>query len=159
MKEFEYCLLIKGLMNLLHHQGAMSCNQKQNLATLDHISIEVSIVPKSIKFYDAVAKGLGLMQIFTSAGWRSGTFMIWIGLSDVPRVFRKPPTAEEMAVAEHAAIHVTDRESVDAFDQTMREAGFKPLFPAEEHPEFGPSFYAVSYCDPDNFVLEVSTKS
>jgi len=34
------------------------------------------------------------------------------------------------------------------------EAGIEPLFGAKEYPEFGTGFYAVTFCDADNNVIE-----
>ena len=42
----------------------------------------------------------------------------------------------------------------EALTRAMRKAGVSPLFPAEEHPEFTPGFYSVSFCDPDKNVVE-----
>ncbi len=41
----------------------------------------------------------------------------------------------------------------------MTKAGIVPLFPAQECPEFGPGFYAVTYCDPDNNVIEFNHRA
>jgi predicted lactoylglutathione lyase len=43
---------------------------------------------------------------------------------------------------------------VDVIVAAMQHAGVKPLFPAQEHPEFGPGFYAVTFVDPDQNVVE-----
>jgi hypothetical protein len=40
------------------------------------------------------------------------------------------------------------------FKKAMAKAGYVPLFPAQEYPEVGPGFYAVTYCDRDNNVIE-----
>jgi len=72
-----------------------------------------------------------------------------------PRVKRKAPTGEEFVVADHLAIFVQDKGIVDAVERKMKNSGFKPLFPCEEHAAFEPGYYAVSFCDPDNYVIEV----
>jgi hypothetical protein len=41
----------------------------------------------------------------------------------------------------------------------MATAGFTPLFPAKEYPEFSPDFYAVTFCDADNNVIEFGHSS
>jgi len=40
----------------------------------------------------------------------------------------------------------------------MKKNGLKALFPCEEHPQFEPGYYAVSFCDPDNYVIEIYTR-
>lgn len=41
---------------------------------------------------------------------------------------------------------------VASFAMAMEFYG--PLFSAQEYPEFGRGFYAVTFCDPDNNVIE-----
>jgi len=129
-------------------------------ASLRHVGIEISDLMKSRKFYEVLSEALGLKHLYESKetiGWGNKEFQIWIAVSETPRIKREPPTGEEMVVSEHLAIYVTDKESVDAVDEVMKKGGFSPLFPPEEHPEFSPGYYSASYCDPDNYVIEIFT--
>jgi catechol 2,3-dioxygenase-like lactoylglutathione lyase family enzyme len=138
----------------------MSKKCKDIQASLGHVGIEISNLKRSSKFYDVLSEALGLKRLYTSKetiGWGNEEFQIWIAVSDTPRIKRQPPTGEELVVSEHLAIYVTDKMSVDAVDEIMRKGGFPPLFPPEEHPEFTPGYYCASYCDPDNYVIEVYT--
>jgi hypothetical protein len=74
------------------------------------------------------------------------------------RVKRKSPSGEEFIVADHLVILVQDKAAVDDVDKAMSKQGFKALFPCEEHPEFCPGYYAVSFSDPDNYVTEIYTR-
>ena len=65
---------------------------------------------------------------------------------------------EEFIVSDHLAILVQDRKTVDDADGEMTKNGFKALFPCEEYAEFCPGYYAVSFCDPDNYVIEIYTR-
>jgi hypothetical protein len=38
---------------------------------------------------------------------------------------------------------------------TSTGSSIAPLFPAQEYPEFGTGFYAVTYCDTDHNVIEL----
>ena len=60
----------------------------------------------------------------------------------------------EFVVTDHVGFHPERREDVDAVAVAMEAAGFAPLFPAADYPEFGPGFHAVTFCDPDNNVIE-----
>ena len=66
-------------------------------------------------------------------------------------------SGEEEMVAEHLAILVPDQETVNVITTVMMEQGFTPISPPEENPQFTPGYYAVSFCDPDSYVIEIYT--
>ena len=88
------------------------------------------------------------------AGYANGSVTIYIGESQPRRVIRKPPTGKEFVVIDHVGFATGLRSDVDAIASAMLEAGVNPLFPAQEYPEFGEGFYAVTFCDADNNVIE-----
>ena len=127
-------------------------------ATVGHVGVEVSNLSNSKKFYKALFEGLGFKTIVDTEdrlAFSSQSFQVWVGESQKPRVKRKAPTGEEVVVTDHLAIRVQNKETVYAIERTMKNDGFEALFPCEEHPEFEPGYYAVSFCDPDNYVIEV----
>ena len=131
---------------------------KQTQAIVGHIGIEVSSLAKSKKFYQTLFNGLGLktmMDTKDGVAFSNENFSIWVGELQKPRVRRAAPTGEEFVVMDHLAILVQDQKAVDAIEEEMQKKGFKALFPCEEHPEFEPCYYAVSFCDPDNYVIEI----
>jgi catechol 2,3-dioxygenase-like lactoylglutathione lyase family enzyme len=134
---------------------------KQIQAIIGHVGIEVSDLRNSRKFYKALLEGLGfkiVMDTEDGVGFSNQNFQVWVGELREPRVKRQAPSGEEFVVADHLAILVRDKGSVDAVEREMKEKGFKALFPCEEHPEFEPGYYAVSFCDPDNYVIEIYTR-
>jgi catechol 2,3-dioxygenase-like lactoylglutathione lyase family enzyme len=127
-------------------------------AIVGHVGIEVSDLSRSKGFYRALFEGLGfkaIMEDEDGIGFSNQNFQVWITQLSAPRVKRKAPTAEEFVVADHLAILVQDKETVDAIDAEMKKNKFQPLFQCEEHPQFEPGYYAVSFCDPDNYVIEI----
>jgi hypothetical protein len=76
-----------------------------------------------------------------------------------PRVKREAPTGEEFVVIDHLAILVQNKKAVYDIESEMKKNGFTALFPCEEHPQFEPGYYAVSFCDPDNYVIEIYTRT
>ena len=131
---------------------------KQSQAIVGHVGIEVSNLNNSKKFYRTLLGGLGfkiIMDTEDGLGFSNQNFQVWLGELKQPRVKRKPPTGEEFVVADHLAILVQDKEIVDDIEREMKKNGFEALFPCEEHPEFMPGYYAVSFCDPDNYVIEI----
>jgi predicted lactoylglutathione lyase len=113
---------------------------------------------RSKKFYKALLLGLGfrtMMETENGVAFSNENFSVWVGEIKQPRVKRKAPTGEEFVVADHLAILVHSKETVDDIEKTMKKSGFEPLFPCEELAQFEPGYYAVSFSDPDNYVIEI----
>jgi len=141
--------------------GDLMTSNKQNVASVGHVGIEVKSLRQSKKFYKTLLGELGFsitMDTEQGIGFSNEIFGVWLGESSEPRVKRKAPTGEEFVVADHLAIIVPDKKNVFEIERKMKEKGFKPLFPCEEHPQFELGYFAVSFCDPDNYVVEVYTR-
>jgi predicted lactoylglutathione lyase len=123
-----------------------------------HVCLEVENFKKAMGFWEpllaASGFGPGWTDGATYSGFTNGPMTLFIGESSPRRVRKAPPTGEEFVVTDHVGFSVGRREDVDAVAAAMSKAGFAPLFPAREYAEFGPGFYAVAYCDPDNNVIE-----
>ena len=131
-------------------------------AIIGHVGIEVSNLIKSQKFYKTLLEGLDfkiIMETPNGIGFSNQNFQVWVSQPPEPRIKRKAPTGEEFVIADHLAILVSDREKVDITEREMEKNGFKALFPCEEHPQFEPGYYAVSFCDLDNYVIEIYNRS
>ena len=136
-------------------------SEKQTKAIVGHVGIEVSNLGNAKKFYKALLGGLGFkvtMDTKDGLGFSNQNFSVWIGELQKPRVKRRPPTGEEFVVADHLAILVPNKEAVYDIEREMKRNGFEALFPCEEHAQFEPGYYAVSFCDPDNYVVEIYTR-
>ena len=123
-----------------------------------HICLEVASFKKAMEFYRPLLQAAGFVEAWgdsaTYCGFKNGTITVAIAESKPRRVIRQAPTGQEIAVADHLGFSVGSREDVDAIARAMATAGFTPLFPAKEYPEFSPDFYAVTFCDADNNVIE-----
>jgi catechol 2,3-dioxygenase-like lactoylglutathione lyase family enzyme len=136
-------------------------SNKQTQVIVGHVGIEVSNLSNSKKFYNALLEGLGfkvIMDTEDGVGFSNQNFSVWVSELREPRVRREAPTGEEFVVADHLAIFVQDKKAVYDIEREMRKNGFEALFPCEEHPQFEPGYYAVSFCDPDNYVIEIYTR-
>jgi len=135
--------------------------RKRAQAIVGHVGIEVSNLTLSKRFYWTLLSKLGfevIMENESAVGFSNQTFQIWLAQPEKLRIKRESASEEESIVADHLAILVQDKETVDVADVEMEKDGFKPLFPCEEYPEFCPGYYAVSFNDPDNYVVEVYTR-
>ena len=144
----------------MSESGIMVLNKPVE-AIVGHVGIEVSSLSRSKKFYKALFEGLGFKVMMDSEdglAFTNQNFSVWIIELREPRVKRKAPTGEEFVVADHLAIHVPDKNTVYDIEKEMKKKGFEALFPCEEHPQFEPGYHAVSFCDPDNYVIEVYTR-
>lgn len=136
-------------------------SKRQVGAIVGHVGIEVTSLSRSKKFYKALFGGLGfkvLMDSEDGLAFSNQNFSVWIGELKEPRVKRKAPTGEEFVVADHLAVQVPDKKAVYDIEKEMKKNGFEALFPCEEHPQFEPGYHAVSFCDPDNYVIEIYTR-
>ena len=128
-----------------------------------HICLEVSDFMRAMSFWGPALNAAGFVKGWsdekTYAGFTNGAMTLFFGESKPPRIRRIAPTGQEFVVTEHVGFAVARREDVDAIAAAMDRAGIKALFPASEYPEFGPGFYAVTYCDPDNNVIEFSHRA
>lgn len=130
------------------------------ISKIGHVGIEVKEIAKARPFYDALAAGLGLRVIFESeyaVGYGGRDYQLRLGVAEGRRVERQPPNGNEEVIADHLAILVSSKEDVDKVAKAMEEHGIRPLFPPEECPQFTPNYYAASFCDPGNYVIEVYT--
>ena len=136
-------------------------SEKQPQAKVGHVGIEVTSLRRSKKFYKALFEGLGfrvMMDNEDGVGFSNQNFSVWIGGLKEPRIKRKAPTGEEFVVTDHLAILVQNKKAVYDIEKEMKKNGFEALFPCEEHPQFEPGYYAVSFCDLDNYVIEIYTR-
>jgi catechol 2,3-dioxygenase-like lactoylglutathione lyase family enzyme len=118
---------------------------------LDHISIGVTDLERSTRFYDAVLAQLGYVRVFESrgasgyaaAGEIDDAFAIRLGTMD----FRPPP---EM----HIAFPAANREAVTRFHDTAIALGATSDGEPQLHPEYGDGYFAAFVLDPDGYRLE-----
>ncbi|HXX88449.1 MAG TPA: VOC family protein [Candidatus Acidoferrum sp.] len=139
----------------------VSKEKKQRQVIIGHVGIEASSLENARKFYEVLLKALGFRVILDSkesVGFSNGNFQIWLSEPMKQRFKCEAPTGEEFVVSEHVAILVPNRNKVDSVAKKMRDNGFDILFPPEEQPQFTEGYYATSFCDPDNHVIEVYTE-
>lgn len=134
--------------------------ERRSQASVGHLGIEVTSISRSRKFYEVLLGELGCKAVMDHKdvlGISNGAFQVWLSEASPPRVKRGMPTGEEFVVADHLAILVDHKETVKRVTARMMKEGFAPLFSPAEYPEFAKGYYAVSFCDPDNYVIEIYT--
>jgi catechol 2,3-dioxygenase-like lactoylglutathione lyase family enzyme len=123
----------------------------------DHLSIGVIDLDKSLAFYDAALKPLGISRMFAmgdrgiAAYVDSGQVSFWLysktaendNLSDLP----SPPRF-------HLAFRAANREAVDSFyADAIAHGGTDEGAPGIRH-QYHPNYYAAYVRDPNGYKIE-----
>ena len=123
-----------------------------------HICLEVADYQRAMTIHGPLLAAAGFTKAWgdgkTYTGFRHDPFTLVIGELKNRRVVRQAPIGNEFVVTDHVGFATGKRADVDAIAAAMTSAGIAPLFPAQEYPEFGTGFYAVTYCDADHNVIE-----
>ena len=120
---------------------------------LDHVSIPVSDLDRSARFYDVVLATLGLSRRRERPG------AIGFGPATRPApVFwllaRRDAGAATPGIGLHVSFVAPDRASVDAFYAAALAAGGADAGAPGPRPEYTQPFYGAFVLDPDGFKVE-----
>jgi catechol 2,3-dioxygenase-like lactoylglutathione lyase family enzyme len=118
-------------------------------ARITHVVINASDIEKSMKFYNKIFSFLGLKKIPNASAYWNRTFSFWLHKRAKGRY------AMEEIGYHHIAISANSKKQVDDMQRLLDKNKFKTLYRAEEHPEYVPGYYSVSFKDPDGIVLEL----
>ncbi len=117
---------------------------------LDHISLGVSDLQRSIRFYDDVLAALGYVRVWSdndAAGYgRAG--------SDDALAIKREAKASGASPRFHVAFKAESRQAVMDFYQTAIGRGATPDGEPGLHPEYGDGYFAAFVLDPDGYRLE-----
>ncbi|HEX3465285.1 MAG TPA: VOC family protein [Candidatus Elarobacter sp.] len=119
---------------------------------LDHISVAVSDLQRSIAFYDAVFRPLRISRLWTAtdaAGYGSEG-------SDEPFAIKRSDGGEPVAhnSRTHVAFRASSRDAAASFHAHALEFGGTSDGAPGLHPEYGPGYFAAFVRDPDGHKLE-----
>jgi catechol 2,3-dioxygenase-like lactoylglutathione lyase family enzyme len=119
---------------------------------IDHISVAVSDLQRSIEFYDAALVPLGITRLWTvarAAGYGHGGADEFFAIrqTDGSRAVGIDPNV-------HTAFSAATREAAAAFHARALERGGTDDGPPGLQDEYGPGYYAAFVLDPDGNRLE-----
>jgi catechol 2,3-dioxygenase-like lactoylglutathione lyase family enzyme len=114
---------------------------------LDHITIGVSDVERSKKFYDQALHPLGIARLFDEVERYAGygvdpKAFFWIGRRDIPQT------------GAHIAFAAQDRATVDRFHDEAIAAGGRDNGQPGIRPNYHPNYYGAFVLDPDGHNIE-----
>lgn len=114
---------------------------------LDHVTIGVTDIERSRRFYDSALQPLGIARLygdedrFAGYGVKPKAFF-WIGVRD------QPQTGSHIAFAAH------DRATVDRFYAAAIAAGARDNGPPGLRPHYDLNYYGAFVLDPDGHNVE-----
>jgi catechol 2,3-dioxygenase-like lactoylglutathione lyase family enzyme len=114
---------------------------------LDHVTIGVSDIARSIAFYDKVLKSIGIERLYAEGDSFAGyginkKAFFWIGLKSSP------------ITGMHIAFAVQDRALVDRFHLIGLSAGGRDNGPPGPRQHYHPHYYGAFILDPDGHNVE-----
>jgi len=115
---------------------------------IDHVTINVSDVETSRRFYEAAFAPLGYRVSFGKEG-RFWAFDIGDGLFEIQQSDAAPPLTPV-----HVALRVASREQVDAFHRAALAAGGGDNGAPGPRPDYATNYYASFVLDPDGHNIE-----
>jgi catechol 2,3-dioxygenase-like lactoylglutathione lyase family enzyme len=114
---------------------------------LDHVTIGVSNIERSRKFYDLALRPLGITRLYAEGETASGygvtpMAFFWISWRGSPQT------------GAHVAFTAQDRTIVDRFHAEAIAAGGKDNGAPGIRPNYHPSYYGAFVLDPDGYNIE-----
>lgn len=113
---------------------------------LDHVTIGITDIEQSKRFYDQALRPLGIEQLHadaTFAGYGSNEVAVfWIGLRDHPQS------------GSHIAFAAPDRNKVDEFYRAALAAGGRDNGAPGLRPQYHEQYYSAFVLDPDGHNIE-----
>lgn len=127
---------------------------------IHHVDLTVKDAKASFAFYDSVLGFMGYtLQEQTQFGFdfdlhTPGAPFTSIGIRDAsgPNAWRTHD--RYTAGLHHIAWTAASRDDVDAMHVHLIKIGADVLFPPADYPEYGATYYAVFFSDPDGLKLE-----
>ena len=120
----------------------------QDVAMLDHVSIQCADVAKSAAFYDAVCAPIGAGRVMDFGE------VIGFGVGARPEFWIGPRTTGEGFRESHIAFAAPSRAAVGAFFEVAVGTGAETLEEPRLWPEYHPNYYGAFVRDPDGNNVE-----
>ena len=117
---------------------------------IDHVSVGVSDLERSARFYEATLAALGLSRLVTrpaTIGFGKSYPEFWINL-------RADMAAVEATSGVHICLRAKSTGEVDAFHAVALQAGGRSDGAPGLRPHYHPNYYSAFVLDPDGHNIE-----
>ena len=121
---------------------------------LDHVSLGVTEIGRSRRFYDAVLRPLGLVRIVDFGGGRGSDYGAAPGSLGVEFTITEEVEDVTPSRGAHLCFRAPDRAAVHAFHAAALAVGGRDDGPPELCPQYRADYYAAFILDPDGHRVE-----
>ena len=120
---------------------------------LDHVSLGVTSLERSRRFYDAVLRTLGIVRTVDFGNGRGSDYGTMAGQPGVEfTITREPEVAPSRGM--HLCFRAPDRAAVQAFHAAALAAGGRDDGAPGPRPLYHPDYFAAFVLDPDGHRIE-----
>ena len=127
--------------------------QKEPLV-LDHVSVGVTNIDRSRRFYDAALRPLGLVRIIDFGEGRGSDYGAAPGSLGVEFTITNEPDVKTPIPGAHLCFRAPSRLAVDAFYAAALGAGGRDDGPPGLRPQYHADYYCAFVLDPDGHRIE-----
>ena len=121
---------------------------------LDHVSVGVTNIDRSRKFYDAALRPLGLVRIVDFGEGRGSDYGVAPGSLGVEFTITNEAKIKTPIPGAHLCFRAPDRKAVDAFYAAALAAGGRDDGAPGLRPHYHPDYYCAFVLDPDGHRIE-----
>jgi catechol 2,3-dioxygenase-like lactoylglutathione lyase family enzyme len=118
----------------------------------DHVTLTVSKLARSVSFYEATLKPLGIKARMSFPGFPGHAPLEGFGSSDERYLLLKKGKPDAAAV--HLAFRAKSKKMVGAFYEAAIAAGARDNGKPGPRPKYFPEYYAAYVLDPDGYNIE-----
>ncbi|MGI9590663.1 MAG: VOC family protein [Myxococcota bacterium] len=122
---------------------------------LDHVDLTATDLERSTAFYELVLGALGFSRVSHPSYVAFSNGRMNVGLRQAAPEHRQAGHDRSRAGLHHLALRALGRSDVDELHRFLLAHELPVLDPPAEYPEYGPSYYAVFFSDPDGLKLEL----
>jgi catechol 2,3-dioxygenase-like lactoylglutathione lyase family enzyme len=121
---------------------------------LDHVSLGVSDINRSRRFYDSVLRPLGLVRIVDFGAGRGSDYGAAPGSPGVEFTITRETEVRTPIPGAHICFRAPDRAAVDAFHTVALACGGRDVGAPGLRPHYHADYYGAFVLDPDGHRIE-----
>jgi catechol 2,3-dioxygenase-like lactoylglutathione lyase family enzyme len=150
----RYPNLRAGIARVLGFFQEILWSRPKGTSVLDHVSVGVTNIDRSRKFYDAALRPLGLVRIVDFGEGRGSDYGAAPGSLGVEFTITNEAKIKTPIPGAHLCFRAPDRKAVDAFYAAALAAGGRDDGAPGLRPHYHADYYCAFVLDPDGHRIE-----